>query len=265
MIADLLHFVGSAVLIACNAAGSFAMFLVQAIKTLLTTKLRLRKLFSQMEIVGVNSLTVILLTGISTGAVLAYQSYIGFKRYGSEDLIGPLVALSMTRELGPVLTGLMVTGRAGSAMAAEIGSMKITEQIDALKTLCINVFQYLIVPRVLASVIILPFLSLISTIVGIVGGYFVCVNVLNLNGEQYITGIKTHLELADITGGMIKASVFGLILSWVGTYKGIHTQRGSRGVGLATTQSVVLASMLILISNYFLASMLFPVVPSVLS
>ena len=257
MIADLLHFVGRAVLIACNASGSFTMFLVKTVKTLFSTRLKIRKLFNQMEIVGVNSLTVVILTGLSTGATLAYQSYDGFKRYGSEDLIGPLVAVSMARELGPVLTGLMVTGRAGSAMTAEIGTMKISEQIDALRTLCINVFQYLMVPRILASAIIMPFLSLFTTIIGILGGYIVCTNVLGLNSEQYLTGIRTHLEMSDITGGLVKASVFGLLLSWVGTYKGMHTMRGSRGVGKATTQSVVLGSMLILIVNYFLAAMLF--------
>lgn len=151
----------------------------------------------------------------------------------------------------------MVAGRAGSAIAAELGTMQITEQIDALKTLNINVNQYLMVPRIVASVLIMPLLTLFSMICGIVGGYVISVFVLGLNGEQYITQIQSYLELSDIVGGLIKSSVFGLILAWVGCYKGYYTTGGAKGVGMATTQSVVLSSILILISNYFLAAMLF--------
>ncbi len=210
-----------------------------------------------MEHIGVGSLSIILLTGAFSGAVLALQSYIGFKRFGAEDFIGPVVALSLTRELGPVLTGLMVTGRAGSSIAAELGTMQITEQIDALKTLTININQYLMVPRILASTLILPLLALFSMIFGILGGYIISVYALGLNGEQFITQIQTFVELKDIVGGLIKSSVFGLILSWVGCYKGYYTTGGAKGVGIATTESVVLSSILILISNYFLAALLF--------
>jgi phospholipid/cholesterol/gamma-HCH transport system permease protein len=210
-----------------------------------------------MKHIGVDSLSIILLTGAFSGAVLALQSYVGFKRFGAEDFIGPVVALSLTRELGPVLTGLMVAGRAGSSIAAELGTMQITEQIDALKTLNININQYLVVPRIAASVLIMPLLTLFSMICGIIGGYVISVFVLGLNGEQYITQIQSYLELSDITGGLIKSSVFGLILAWVGCYKGYSTTGGAKGVGIATTQSVVLSSILILISNYFLAALLF--------
>ncbi len=209
-----------------------------------------------MERIGVDSLAIIILTGSFSGMVFALQSYIGFQRVGGEQFIGPVVALGMIRELGPVMTGLMVTGRAGSAIAAELGTMRITEQIDALRTLCIDSFQYLIVPRIVASVIIVPFLTLFSMICGIVGGYAICVYVLGLSPEDYISGIKTYVELSDIRGGLIKASVFGLILSWVGTYKGFYTWGGARGVGISTTQSVVTGSILILISNYFLTKLL---------
>lgn len=237
--------------------GRFSLFFIDSVKTFLTSRPRIHMLFEQMTTIGVDSLSIILLTGAFTGAVLALQSYIGFKRFGAEEFIGPVVALSLTRELGPVLTGLMVTGRAGSAMTAEIGTMQITEQVDALKTLCVNVQQYLVVPRILGATIILPFLTLFSMICGIIGGYLIAVNVLMLNGEQYISGIKTFVELSDITGGLIKASVFGLIMSWVGCYKGYYTRGGAKGVGIATTQSVVLSSIMILIANYFLAAMLF--------
>ena len=257
MVLQIAEYVGQEALSLCDTFGFFSLFFVRTVASLFSTKLRVKKLFVQMQYIGVGSLSIILLTGAFSGAVLALQTYIGMKRFGVEDFIGPVVALSLTRELGPVLTGLMVTGRAGSAIAAELGTMQITEQIDALKTLNINVNQYLIIPRMLGSVIVLPLLALFSMICGIVGGYLISVNVLGLNGEQYITGIKNFLELSDITGGLIKASVFGLILSWVGCYKGYHTSGGAKGVGVATTQSVVVSSILILISNYFLAAVLF--------
>lgn len=257
MVLQFAQLVGEEALNICDTFGFFSLFLVNSVTTLFTTRLRVVKLFAQMQYVGVGSLSIILLTGAFSGAVLALQTYIGMKRFGVEDFIGPVVALSLTRELGPVLTGLMVTGRAGSAIAAEIGTMQITEQVDALKTLNINVYQYLIVPRILGSVLVLPLLALFSMICGIVGGYIISTSALGLNGEQYINGIKNFLELSDITGGLIKASAFGLILSWVGCYKGFYTRGGAKGVGIATTQSVVVSSILILISNYFLAALLF--------
>ncbi len=210
-----------------------------------------------MELIGVDSFMITILTGTFAGAVLALQSYSGFKRYGGQEFMGPFIALSMARELGPVITGLMVTGRAGSAIAAEIGTMQITEQIDALKTLNINPIQYLAVPRIVAGTIILPFLTIFSMICGIIGGYFIGVQVLGLNGQQYISGIEKYLELTDIRNGLIKSAAFGLILSWVGAYKGFSAQGGARGVGLATTQSVVMGSILLLGANYFLTAMLF--------
>jgi len=249
--------VGKKVLRICNTLGQFILFLLQTVGTIFSTKLRIKKLFAQMKHIGVDSFVIIFLTGAFSGAVLALQSYIGFKRFGAEEFIGPVVALSLIREMGPVLTGLMVTGRAGSSIAAELGTMQITEQVDALKTLCINVKQYLIVPRVLGGTIILPFLTAFSMIFGIAGGYVISVYVLGLNGEQYISGIRTFVEFSDITGGLIKSSIFGLILTWVGCYKGYHTHGGAKGVGISTTESVVVSSILILISNYFLAALLF--------
>ncbi len=209
-----------------------------------------------MNTIGVESFNIVMLTGGFTGMVLALQSYVGFQRVGGEQFIGSVVALGMVRELGPVLTGLMVTGRAGSAIAAEIGTMSITEQIDALRTLRINVYQYLVVPRIIASTIMLPCLATFSMIFGVLGGYFVCVHILELSPEDYRHSIRAYVELKDILGGLIKSAVFGFILSWVGTYKGYYTSGGARGVGDATTQSVVLSSIMILISNYFLTELL---------
>lgn len=249
--------IGKNILAICAVFGVFSLFFVRALTTLFTTKLRVHKTFVYMQEIGIDSLNIVLLTGFFTGAVLALQTYTALKRFGAEGNIGPIVAISLTRELGPVLTGLMVTGRAGSAIAAEIGTMQITEQIDALKTLCVNVNQYLIVPRMVASTFILPFLALFSMFCGIVGGYIVTVYALGGNGYEYISQIKQYLELDDITGGLLKSAVFGLILSVVGCYKGYETEGGAKGVGIATTQSVVVGSILILISNYFLSAFLF--------
>ena len=248
--------VGAYTLKLCALLGNFTLFLWRAIRTLFSTKLKISQYFFQSNRIGVESFPIIVLTGGFAGMVFALQSYIGFQRVGGEQFIGAVVALGLIRELGPVLTGLMVTGRAGSAMTAEIGTMRITEQIDALITLRINTFQYLIVPRMLASVIIVPCLAIFAMIFGIIGGYIVCVHVLSLSPEDYTSSIRTYVELSDIRGGLIKSCVFGLILSWVGTYKGFHTSGGARGVGKATTDSVVLASIMILIANYFLTKML---------
>ena len=258
MIIGLIDAVGIGLILGADIVGSYCIFFSEFFKTLISTRLKFKKLIFQMEQIGVDSFTIAVLTGTFAGAVLALQTYEGFKRFGGgQEFIGPLVALAMTRELGPVFTGLMVTGRAGSAITAEIGTMRITEQIDALQTLRINIQQYLVVPRILAGVFILPLLSLFCMMCGIIGGYVVCVYFLGLNGEEFISEIQKYLELSDIRGGMIKASFFGLILTWVGSYKGYNTWGGARGVGQATTRSVVISSILILIANYFLALILF--------
>ncbi len=240
----------------CTMTGNFSLFLFHAGRCLVTRKPKISKFFFQSNRIGVESSLIVILTGTFTGMVFALQSYIGFQRVGGEQFIGAVVALGMVRELGPVLTGLMVTGRACSAIAAEIGTMRITEQVDALETLGIDPFQYLIVPRILAGIVIVPCLTIFAMICGIVGGYAICVHVLELSPEDYVSSIKNFVEIADINGGIIKSCVFGLILTWVGTYKGFYTRGGARGVGEATTQSVVLSSIMILIFNYFLTKML---------
>src|SRR3990170_6858678 len=246
MIVRLIDAVGISIILLTDIVGNYSIFLFDFVKTSITTKLKLKKMIVQMEQIGVDSFTIAVLTGTFAGAVLALQTYEGFKRFGGgQEFIGPLVALAMTRELGPVFTGLMVTGRAGSAITAEIGTMRITEQLDALQTLRINVSQYLIVPRIVAGSIILPFLSLFCMFFGILGGYIVAVYYLGLNGEEYISETQKYLEFSDIRGGLIKSAVFGLILSWVGCYKGFTTWGGAKVVGKSTTQSVVISSILI--------------------
>lgn len=256
MIIYTLNRVGTRTLAFCSAIGEFIIFCARAIKTACSTAPKMKLLIEQMYHVGVSSFSIVFLTGISTGLALALQSYIGFSRLGAQDFLGLVVALGMTRELGPVLTGIMITGRCGSAMAAEIGTMQITEQIDALKTLCIDPYQYLIVPRIIASTLILPALTIFSMFCGIVGGYFFCFY-SGLNTVDFLAVIHEHLELKDIVGGLIKSGFFGFILACVGTYNGYITRGGAQGVGAATTQSVVIGSILILVANYFLSSLLF--------
>lgn len=241
----------------CDTVGAPVLFLGTTIKTLINTRLNVKELFAQMHRIGVQSLAITVITGAFAGAVIALQSYDGFKKFGGEHLLGALVALTMIRELGPVLTGLMVAGRAGSSIAAEIGTMGITEQIDALRTLCVNPYQYLIVPRILGAVIIMPFLALFTMVVGIMGGYIVSTMFLGMVPDMYFAHIKESVNMTDVFGGLLKSAVFGLAFSWVGCYKGYHATDGARGVGLATTQSVVVSSIAIIIANYFLAMILF--------
>lgn len=257
MVLSLFGFIGKTALKTCRGFGRYTLFVVQACHTAFATPVKLNKLFAQMERIGIQSFPISILTGLFAGAVLALQTYATFQRFGSEKMIGPIVALIMSRELGPVLTGLMVAGRCSSGIAAEVGTMRITEQIDALETLCINNFQYLIAPRILAATIILPFLTIFSMAFGVIGGYLVCIYIFALNPVDYIDGIKDLLKVSDIVNGLIKSAVFGFILSSVGAFKGFYTWGGAKGVGIATTQSVVLASIAILISNYFLSTLLF--------
>ena len=217
----------------------------------------LRSLLKQVEQVGVNSIPVVLITGAFTGMVLALQSYTGFKRFNAEAFVGTVVALSMTRELGPVLSGLMVSGRVGSAMAAELGTMQVTEQIDALYTLATNPIKYLIVPRFLASLIIMPVLTVFADAVGMLGGYIVSVYLLGSNPTIYVRRTYDYLDLEDIYIGLLKACVFGMIIAIVGCYQGFSAQGGAEGVGKATTRAVVMSSLLILIANYFITALFF--------
>jgi len=259
MITRAADWIGSLVISPCTSIGRFMLFFYQTMCALMRTKPKYGKIFEQMNVIGIQSLTITVITGTFAGAVLAYQSFDGFHRFGGEQLLGTLVALTMIRELGPVLTGLMVTGRAGSSIAAEIGTMRISEQIDALDTLRINPFQYLIIPRIVGATCIMPFLTLFAMIMGICGGYVVSTMFLGLSPEEYTTHISEHVDLLDIMGGLVKSAVFGCIIAWVSCYKGFNTVGGARGVGIATTQSVVSSSILIIIANYFLAMVLFGV------
>lgn len=252
-----LEAVGHWILSAIEDMGKVIVFFFRAVRWAFRPPFYLDNAVRQMLEVGFNSIPVVLITATFTGMVLALQSYTGFERFNAQSLVGTVVALSMTRELGPVLTGLIVAGRAGSAMAAELGTMRVTEQIDALYTLATNPIKYLVVPRLIAGVVILPIMTILSDVVGIYGGFFVSVRLLNANETVYLRRTWDYLKISDIYNGLFKAAVFGLIIALIGSYKGFHTSGGAEGVGKATTGSVVVASMLILISDYFLTVILF--------
>lgn len=213
--------------------------------------------FRQMVRVGVQSIPVVVLTTMFTGMVMALQTFAGFERVHATDFVASVVSLSMLRELSPVLVGLMVTGRVGSSMAAEIGTMRVTEQIDALEALATEPVHYLVVPRVIAGIVMLPFLVILGDGLGIYGGYLVSVQLLGANPVVYNQRTFQFLELNDLWSGLIKAAVFGLILTLTGCVRGYYTRGGAEGVGRATTSAVVSASLIILLSDFFLTKMLF--------
>jgi len=216
-----------------------------------------RLLLRQVIEIGYYSLPVVGLTAIFTGMVLALQSYTGFARFNAEGAIANVVVLSITRELAPVLTGLMVAGRIGAAMAAEIGTMTVTEQVDALTTLSTNPFKYLVAPRIIAAVLMLPLLVLVADIIGVLGGYVVSIHKLGFNPTVYLQRTWEFLEPLDVISGLTKAAVFGFLISLMGCYHGYHSKGGAQGVGAATTNAVVSASILILASNYLITELFF--------
>lgn len=236
--------------------GRMLLFILSAAAWQFRPPFRLRLIIKQLHFIGFKSSFVVVLTAGFTGMVLALQGYYTLRKFGSEALLGSAVALSMIRELGPVLAALMVTARAGSAMTAEIGIMRITEQIDALDTMAVNPLQYLVAPKVVASLIGVPLLVAIFDVVGIWGGHLVGVELLGVNSGSYWSSIESAVEWKDVYGGILKSISFGLIVSWVCCYKGYYTRMSAEGLGTATTEAVVLSSVLILVWDYFLTSVL---------
>lgn len=257
MVRNVIEAVAGKFLVVLKELGSVSTFFVQSVFLAFKRPFKFDYIFKQMEFIGVNSLLVIAITGAFTGMVLALQSSYGFRKFGAEGMVGAVVALSMTRELGPVLTSLMVTGRAGSAMAAEIGTMRVTEQIDAISVMSLNPIKYLVTPRVIASFFMLPILTAISNFVGIIGGYLVGVKLLGINEGAFLNKMEKILTLEDIYNGLIKAAVFGVIMSVICCYKGFNTKGGAEGVGRATTEAVVASCLTILVSDYVLTSLMF--------
>jgi len=237
--------------------GRMALFLGATAGWAVVPPFSVRRLLAQIHFIGGRSLGLIFLTGAFTGMVLGLQGFFTLQKFGSEALLGPAVALSLIRELGPVLAALMVTARAGSAIAAEIGAMRVTEQIDALEAMALNPIKFLMVPRVLAGLAAVPLLTAVFDVVGIYGGYLVGVRLLGLSGGAYFAQMRGTVDLADLRGGFVKSVVFGVIVTWVSGYKGYHAGYGAAGVSRATTEAVVLSAVLILIGDYVLTALLF--------
>lgn len=254
---SLLETIGNGTLNFLQNLGGIVKLLYDTIVSVFSGPTRIHETFEQMYYVGVKSTLIVFLTSIFVGMVEALQIYHGFHKFGAENMIGYTVAVSLGRELSPVLTALMIVARNVSAMAAEIGTMKVTQQIDALEVMAVNPVNFLVAPRVIAMTIMLPALVIISNAIGNTGGYFVGVGILHLNPTAYIKNIQIYIDMSDLTYGLIKAGVFGLIISLIGCYAGINTEGGAKGVGDSTTKAVVAASISVLIADYFLTAFLF--------
>jgi phospholipid/cholesterol/gamma-HCH transport system permease protein len=249
--------IGASILGFFQSIGALSLFVAKAVSSCFTPPWYPRLIIRQFIDIGYYSLPVVGMTAIFTGMVLALQSYTGFARFNAESAIAGVVVLSITRELAPVLAGVMVAGRIGASIAAEIGTMRVTEQIDALTTLSVNPYNYLIAPRIIAGTLMLPALVLIADIIGVYGGYLVSIYTLGFSEGSYLTQTWKILETMDVVSGLVKAAVFGFIVTTMGCYHGFNSGRGAQGVGTATTYAVVSASILILIFNFLITKVFF--------
>lgn len=254
---NLVNKIGQNTISLARGLGEFSIFAILSISSALRPPIYFALIFRQFLFIGFYSLPVVAMTAFFSGAVLALQSYTGFSRFSAESSIATVVVLSITRELGPVLAGLMVAGRVGASIAAEIATMRVTEQIDALYTLSTDPIKYLIFPKVIASILMLPCLVLIGDVIGVMGGYLVSVYKLGFNSSNYITNTFRYLETVDVVSGLVKATAFGLIIGVVSCYSGYYSEKGAKGVGNATTNAVVKSSILILLTNYLITELFF--------
>lgn len=248
--------IGQMILTLIRSLGRTGIFLGTAFFWAFIPPLKIHRVVKQINFIGVKSTSIIILTGCFTGMVLTLQAFYGMRKFGAEALLGPTVALALIRELGPVISALMVTGRAGSALSAEIGIMRITEQIDAMELMGLNPYRYLIVPNLLAGIITFPLLASLFDVVGIYGGYLVGVKLLGVSEGGYFGEMTNFIDMEEILQGLYKSLSFGLIVTWICCYRGFYTSYGAEGVSKATTQAVVTSSVLVLIWDYFLTSIL---------
>lgn len=253
----MLAVIGQKTILILGRIGRITLFMAQAIKASFSPPVYFREFIRQFLSIGFYSLPIVSLTAIFSGMVLALQTYIGFNRFSATEALATVVVLSITRELGPVLTGLMVAGRVGASMAAEVATMNVTDQIDAMRTLETDPCRYIVAPRFLATLISLPLLVVVADVIGVFGGYLLSVHYLDFNAAQYINQTYKYLEAADVIFGLIKAAAFGTAVSIISCYCGMTSQRGAIGVGIATTRAVVWSSILIFILNYLLTALLF--------
>ena len=254
---DLVAALGRGVLGLCRGVGTLTLFALAGLSHILRPPFYGRLFARALAEIGYFSLPVVALTAIFTGMVLALQSSTGLARFSAETAMPTLVVLSITRELGPVLAGLMVAGRIGAAMAAEIGTMRVTDQIDALTTLSTTPMKYLVAPRLLAGIVALPLLVVVADILGVFGGFIVATLKLGFNPHTYLSNTLTYMETQDVVSGLTKAAVFGFLISLMGCYHGYNSRGGAQGVGSATTMAVVSASVLILAFDYLLSELFF--------
>ncbi len=240
--------------------GETVLLLGQALLWTLRPPYRLRLLLVQAEFIGVGSLFIVLLTGLFTGLVFALQLSFALAKFSAESLVGATVMIALSRELAPVLTGLMVTGRAGSAIATELGTMRVTEQIDALSTMAVSPIQYLVVPRLIAMTLVMPMLTMLFNAVGFAGAFVISIFQGGINQGTFMGRIHQLVDLTDLAGGLFKSAVFGFAIALIACHKGMNAAGGSRGVGMAATQTVVAGSVVILVLDYVLTSLLLAVV-----
>ncbi len=242
-----------------NLVGGVKSYFTLSIRTLLwiiRPPYRLGELMKSMDFIGVQSVFIVSLTGLFTGMVLALQTTYSLRRFSAEGVVGSVVAISLAREISPVFAALMVTARAGSAMAAELGNMRVTEQIDALTTMSVSPVQYLLSPRLVASVVMLPLLCILYSCIGMVGAWFIAVDTLGVDPGVFIANIEKYLALSDFTMGLVKSAVFGLLISTLSCHQGYFASGGARGVGIATTRAVVQSAVALLVANYMITSWL---------
>jgi phospholipid/cholesterol/gamma-HCH transport system permease protein len=248
--------VGATLVALVEELGGLATLLFEVVRWAVRPPFRVVNLFAQLDFVGVGSIFIVALTGVFSGMVFAHQSWRAFDMFNAESMVGPTVSLTITRELAPVFSALMVTMRAGSAMCTELGTMRVTEQVDALETMAVNPIQYLLVPRVLAGLIMVPMLVMIFDLMGMGGGYFVAVLVKGLSAGTFVARTKQWLDPEDIAEGLIKGAVFGLFVALVACHKGYHASGGAKGVGKATTEAMVASALGIFILDYFVGVLL---------
>lgn len=239
-----------------NEVGSFCLFGYQSLRLLFTKPYRFGEVIKHMEFIGNQSVGIIALTSGFTGLALSFQVYLGFKVLNATDLVGPLVALAISRELGPVLTGLIVAARAGGAMAARLGTMRVNEQLDALDVMGVNTKQYLIGPRIIAAILCMPLLTALFDFMAMVGSWFLCTKLVGLDQAVFLSKIRDSVQIHHINEGLIKSAIFGILFAVICTYKGYNTSGGAKGVGEATNRGVVVSMVSIIIIDYFLMNII---------
>ena len=254
---DFLSLLGRGLISACRTLGDVAIFAATAVSHTVRPPFQLRQFWRHFVEIAYFSLPVVALTALFTGMVLALQSFTGFSRFNAESAIASVVVLSVTRELGPVLAGLMVAGRIGAAMAAEIGTMRVTDQIDALTTLSTDPMKYLVAPRLVAATLAMPLLVVVANILGVLGGFLIATLKLGFVAQTYLDNTWDVLETMDVVSGLVKAAVFGFVIALMGSWCGYRSKGGAQGVGQATTQAVVAASILILALDYVITEAFF--------